>query len=173
MSSLNQLQQQLPTIHRTWTPSTCRPASTNTLSSKINELTQKASDLANQYGSKLPGLSQKTGKHVNKMLGFKSSQFPFPLSIDHSPAWSLSEEVLKQLYIKENLAPPKIDHIKSRYLENASFSNFWKQSLGSGDWKRLDVYGGEAVGLFRWEKKQKTDMKFEQPIKLTTGGLQT
>ncbi|POW17132.1 hypothetical protein PSHT_06487 [Puccinia striiformis] len=144
MSSLNQLRHRLLTIHRAQTPSTCRHASTNTPSPKINELTQKASDLANQYGSKLPELSQKIGKRVNGMLGSYSEP------ISHN--YQLTKEVLKQVYIKENLAPPKIEHIKSSYqdiFKNASSLNFWKQSLESGDWKRLAVYGVEAVGLFR------------------------
>ncbi|KAI9619700.1 hypothetical protein H4Q26_014082 [Puccinia striiformis f. sp. tritici PST-130] len=143
MSSLNQLRHRLLTIHRAQTPSTCRHASTNTPSPKINELTQKASDLANQYGSKLPELSQKIGKRVNGMLGSYSEP------ISHN--YQLTKEVLKQVYIKENLAPPKIEHIKSSYqdiFKNASSLNFWKQSLESGDWKRLAVYGVEAVGLF-------------------------
>ncbi|EFP85571.2 uncharacterized protein PGTG_11927 [Puccinia graminis f. sp. tritici CRL 75-36-700-3] len=144
MSSLNQIRQRLLTIHRANTPSSCRHASTNSNPSpKINELTQKASDLANQYGSKLPELSEKIGKRFDGLLGSYSQ----PVSQNYQ----FTKEVLKQVYIKENLAPPKLEQIKSSYheiLRNVSSLNFWKQSLESGDWKRLAVYGVEAVGLF-------------------------
>ncbi|WAR55074.1 hypothetical protein PtB15_4B693 [Puccinia triticina] len=144
MSSFNQIRQRLLKIHRANTPSSCRNASTNNSTSpKLNELTQKASNLANQYGSKLPELSEKLGKRFNGLLGSYSEP------VSHN--YQLTKEVLKQVYIKENLAPPKIDQIKSSYqeiLKNVGSLNFWKQSLESGDWKRLAVYGVEAVGLF-------------------------
>ncbi|KNZ53832.1 uncharacterized protein VP01_3123g3 [Puccinia sorghi] len=150
MSTLSQIRQRLVPMYRSNTQSTCRrqasthnSSSSSSTSSKANELTQKAASLANQLGTKLPHLSEKLGKRLNGLLGSYSE----PLSHNYQ----FAKEVLKQVYIKENLAPPKIHQIRSSYQEimgNASSLTFWKQSLESGDWKRLAVYAVEAVGLF-------------------------
>ncbi|MBW0516802.1 hypothetical protein O181_056517 [Austropuccinia psidii MF-1] len=104
---------------------------------------QKASQLAGQYTSKMPQLVGNLGGKVNGLLGSYSG----PISYNYQ----FVKEVLKQVYIKENLAPPRLKQIQTSYLEifkNLSSLNFWKKNLESGDWKRLSVYGIEAVGLF-------------------------
>lgn len=147
MASLpNRLPHRFPTLRRASHPSSRRHASTKSpnSSAQLEELTRKASELADRYGSKLPQLTGRIGQRVNGLLGSYSQPIAYNLQF--------TKEVLKQVYIKENLAPPKgLDQLKSSYheiLRNASSLNFWKQTIESGDWKRLAIYGIEAVGLF-------------------------
>ncbi|PLW56281.1 hypothetical protein PCANC_04093 [Puccinia coronata f. sp. avenae] len=142
---MSSLRQRLLTIPRTSSAAPSRRYASSNLKvpPKLNDLSQKAASLATQYGAKLPELSGKLGKRMNGLLGSYSE----PLAHNYQ----FTKEVLKQVYMKENLAPPKVEQVKAAYRElaaNASSLLFWRQALESGDWKRLAVYGIEAVGLF-------------------------
>ena len=58
----------------------------------------------------------------------------------------------KQVYIAEKLAPPtSVSQITSAYRqiwECVSKPSYWMNSLPSGEWKKVAVYGVEAIGIF-------------------------
>jgi F-type H+-transporting ATPase subunit g len=145
----------------------------NQFKDKFLEISQSnlknQSKLIHQLQSKLPNLNSK----LNTYLGCKSSfllSFLFPIPQIHSHqnlicgrvlAYSqtvsynliFTKEVLKQVYLKENLTPPNLQEIKSAYTQffrNSSSLNFWKTLVESGEWKRYGIYTLEAIGIFRF-----------------------
>ncbi|EGG10276.1 uncharacterized protein MELLADRAFT_33998, partial [Melampsora larici-populina 98AG31] len=62
-----------------------------------------------------------------------------------------TKEILKQVYLKENLNPPNLNQIQTAYLQwfkNSSSLQFWKSLIESGEWKRYGIYTLEAIGIF-------------------------
>ncbi|CAH7669123.1 mitochondrial ATP synthase g subunit-domain-containing protein [Phakopsora pachyrhizi] len=141
-TAMNSVRQQLSVARRAKNITASRLATTSA-SPKVNELAQRASQLVNQFGSKLPELTGSLGGRFNGLLGSYGGPFSYYFAV--------TKEVLKQVYIKENLAPPKLEQIKSSYqmlLQNAQSLNYWKQIISNGEWKRLTIYGLEAAGIF-------------------------
>jgi F-type H+-transporting ATPase subunit g len=62
------------------------------------------------------------------------------------------KELLKQVYIKESLAPPKsLSEITQAYRvlwEQASSVQWWRNALESGEWQKVGIYALEAYGIF-------------------------
>ncbi|KAG0148240.1 hypothetical protein CROQUDRAFT_670047 [Cronartium quercuum f. sp. fusiforme G11] len=121
--------------------------SSSSTTAKFTELSQKTlktgSELASKYGGKLPGLIEGAGTKLNSLLGSYSGPVSYNLAF--------TKELLKQVYIKEKLTPPGPDQIKFAYselIQNLKSLNFWKKLIETGEWKRITVYGIEAVGLF-------------------------
>lgn len=66
--------------------------------------------------------------------------------------FAVLKEVLKQVYIKESLAPPKsLSEITQAYRslwEQGSSAQWWRNALASGEWKKVGIYALEAYGIF-------------------------
>ncbi|WFD30836.1 hypothetical protein MSPP1_001860 [Malassezia sp. CBS 17886] len=60
--------------------------------------------------------------------------------------------VAKQVYIAERLAPPtSFGQIASAYrtiIDCVATPSWWTQTMTSGQWRKVAVYGIEAVGIF-------------------------
>lgn len=115
----------------------------NQFKDKFLEISQSnlknQSKLIHQLQSKLPNLNSK----LNTYLGSYSQTVSYNLIF--------TKEVLKQVYLKENLTPPNLQEIKSAYtqfFQNSSSLNFWKTLVESGEWKRYGIYTLEAIGIF-------------------------
>ena len=58
----------------------------------------------------------------------------------------------KQVYIAEKLAPPtSVSQVTSAYQQiwsSISKASWWAHSLPAGEWRKIAVYGVEAVGIF-------------------------
>ena len=58
----------------------------------------------------------------------------------------------RQVYISEKLTPPtSLSTIASAYkkiIQSVSSPTWWSHTVPAGDWKKLVVYGTEAIGLF-------------------------
>ena len=58
----------------------------------------------------------------------------------------------KQVYIAEKLAPPtSVSQVTSAYQQiwsSISKASWWTHSLPAGEWRKIAVYGVEAVGIF-------------------------
>lgn len=65
---------------------------------------------------------------------------------------SVAREFLKQVYIRESLAPPKtLSEVQAAYKslwEQASNPQWWKTTLDNGHWKKVGIYALEAYGIF-------------------------
>lgn len=66
--------------------------------------------------------------------------------------FAVLKELLKQVYIKESLAPPKsLSEITQAYRvlwEQASSVQWWRNALESGEWQKVGIYALEAYGIF-------------------------
>jgi F-type H+-transporting ATPase subunit g len=64
----------------------------------------------------------------------------------------VAREFLKQVYIRESLAPPKsVSEVQTAYKslwEQASNAQWWKTTLENGQWKKVGIYALEAYGIF-------------------------
>lgn len=58
----------------------------------------------------------------------------------------------KQVYISEKLAPPSsVSAVVSAYkkiIQSVSSPTWWSHTMPAGDWKKVALYGTEALGLF-------------------------
>jgi F-type H+-transporting ATPase subunit g len=61
-------------------------------------------------------------------------------------------EMGKQIYIQEKLQPPTnpqaIREAYEEFYHKASSGSWWRDILGSGEWKRIFLYAAEAYGIF-------------------------
>ncbi|WFD33391.1 hypothetical protein MCUN1_000204 [Malassezia cuniculi] len=84
------------------------------------------------------------GKAAERALG----SYAEPLVYNAKVAGALA----KQVYITEKLAPPtSFSTIVSAYqkiFQSVTSPTWWSHTVPAGDWKKLVVYGAEAVGLF-------------------------
>lgn len=64
----------------------------------------------------------------------------------------VTRSLLKQVYIAEKLAPPtNLQVIMNAYKTmwaNATNPSYWLNTVPAGDWRKLVVYGVEALGFF-------------------------
>lgn len=66
---------------------------------------------------------------------------------------AVAREVVKQIYIAENLAPPRslstvVDAYRTIWAR-ARDPAYFRSLLSSGEWARLAIYGVEAYGIFK------------------------
>ncbi|KAG6327752.1 hypothetical protein ID866_11338 [Astraeus odoratus] len=90
------------------------------------------------------------GERAGALLGLELSvAYRQPLFYNAAVA----REVLKQVYIAENLAPPRsLSTVLDAYrtiLARAKDPAYWRQALANGEVTRLAIYGVEAYGIFK------------------------
>jgi len=65
---------------------------------------------------------------------------------------AVAREVLKQVYIRESLAPPtSVSAFTSTYSmlwANARNPAYWREIARTGEWARVGIYGLEAYFVF-------------------------
>lgn len=92
--------------------------------------------------------AQQLGNSVLKVAERALGSYAEPIVYNLKVAGSLA----KQVYIAEKLAPPtSVSQITSAYRqiwECVSKPSYWMNSLPSGEWKKVAVYGVEAIGIF-------------------------
>lgn len=92
---------------------------------------------AQQMGSQI-------AKSAERLLGGWSEPIMYNLRVAGS--------LLKQVYITEKLAPPTNASVwASAYRQmfaNVSNLSWWTHTLPAGEWRRVLLYGTEAVGIF-------------------------
>ncbi|WFD43363.1 hypothetical protein MPSI1_002024 [Malassezia psittaci] len=92
---------------------------------------------AQQIGSSI-------AKTAERMLGRYSEPIMYNLRVAGS--------LMKQVYIAEKLAPPtNLGTWTAAYRQmfaNATNPSWWTHTLPAGEWRRVALYGTEAVGLF-------------------------
>lgn len=117
--------------------------------SKAQEAASKAWTSASASGAKLFGAARNAtgglGERVAGLLGSYREPVLYNLAV--------AREVLKQVYLAENLRPPtSLDAITGAYKTafNAARSPaWWRETLRSGYWAKLGVYAVEAYGIFK------------------------
>lgn len=66
---------------------------------------------------------------------------------------SVTRELLKQIYIAENLAPPRslstVLDAYSTLWTRVRDAGYWRTILSNGEWARVGVYAVEAYGIFK------------------------
>lgn len=60
--------------------------------------------------------------------------------------------LLKQVYVAEGLAPPtNLNTLREAYstiYKRASDASYWSKVSSDGQWKKIAIYGVEALGIF-------------------------
>ncbi|KAH9810583.1 mitochondrial ATP synthase g subunit-domain-containing protein [Melampsora americana] len=116
----------------------------NQIKDKLIKLTQ--SNLKNQ-SKHLNQLQSKLPKNLNSKLNHSLASYTQTISYN----LIFTKEILKQVYLKENLNPPNLNQIKLTYLQffqNSTSLTFWKSLIDSGEYKRIGIYTLEAIGIF-------------------------
>ncbi|KAI6102228.1 hypothetical protein F5141DRAFT_1197168 [Pisolithus sp. B1] len=75
------------------------------------------------------------GDRVGVLLGSYRQPLLYNLSV--------TRELLRQIYIAENLAPPRTLWTRVRDV------GYWRTILSNGEWARVGVYAVEAYGIFK------------------------
>lgn len=133
---------------------------------KPNEATEKAAEYAKkayEQGSAVAGkafeqgsaLAGKALEGAKKYGGEYTGQVTSRLGAYQEPLFynfAVLREVLKQVYIRESLAPPtslsQITQVYRSIWEQASSLQWWRQLIDSGGWKKVGIYALEAYGIF-------------------------
>ncbi|KDQ15863.1 hypothetical protein BOTBODRAFT_108037 [Botryobasidium botryosum FD-172 SS1] len=109
-----------------------------------NSSTQKAAEQANKALETAKRLGGQVGETFGKLLGGYRQPLVYNLSV--------AREVLKQVYIRESLAPPtSVSAFTSTYSAlwaNARNPAYWREIARSGEWARVGIYGLEAYFVF-------------------------
>lgn len=99
-------------------------------------------------GNALMERAQQIGTSVAKAAERALGSYAEPIMYNLRVAGSLA----KQVYISEKLAPPtSFQTWVSAYrqiFQNLSSASWWTHTLPAGQWRRVAVYGVEAVGIF-------------------------
>lgn len=92
--------------------------------------------------------AQQLGLSVAKAAERALGSYAEPIVYNLKVAGSLA----KQVYIAEKLAPPtSVSQVVAAYRQiwaTVSNPSWWTHSLPSGDWRKVAVYGVEAIGIF-------------------------
>ncbi|KAG8773454.1 hypothetical protein FRB91_000224 [Serendipita sp. 411] len=120
-------------------------------SGKSNEAVEKATEYAKKaygQGAAVAGKAVEGAMKYAGPYGERLSGFGGPLSYN----FAVLREILKQVYIRESLAPPKsISEITQAYKylwAQGSSLQWWRQLVESGGWKKVGIYALEAYGIF-------------------------
>lgn len=85
------------------------------------------------------------GDRVGVLLGSYRQPLLYNLSV--------SRELLKQIYIAENLAPPRslstVLDAYSTLWARVRDTGYWRTIFSNGEWARVGVYAVEAYGIFK------------------------
>lgn len=99
---------------------------------------------SNSFLERAQQLGTQAAKSAERLLGTWSEPIMYNLRVAGSLA--------KQVYISEKLAPPtQLSTWVNAYREmfaNVSSPHWWTQTLPGGQWRRVALYGVEAVGIF-------------------------
>lgn len=107
---------------------------------------------ASQSGNgAVQGLSERAqaiGASVLKVAERALGSYAEPVMYNLKVAGSIA----KQVYIAEKLAPPtSLSQIQAAYRQIwacVSKASWWTHSLPAGEWRKVAVYGVEAIGIF-------------------------
>lgn len=92
--------------------------------------------------------AQQLGASIAKVAERALGSYAEPIVYNLKVAGSLA----KQVYIAEKLAPPtSLSQIAAAYRQiwtTVSNPSWWTHSLPAGDWRKVMVYGVEALGIF-------------------------
>jgi len=110
--------------------------------SKVWSATQTQGKKAFTTASKLAGGA---GERLGGMLGSYRQPLMYNLEV--------ARELLKQIYIAENLKPPRsmstLVEAYTNIFNHARKADYWRGVLRSGDWAKLGIYALEAYGIFK------------------------
>ncbi|SCV67761.1 BQ2448_5372 [Microbotryum intermedium] len=127
-------------------------SSSSSASAATEQAAQKASDVAAKAKSaagpaieKVQQASAKAQALVGNALG---GSYKEPIFYNAAVA----KEIVKQVYVKEKLAPPslgQVTYVYQQFFNSARDLNYWQQLYKSGEWKRWAIYAVEAYGIFK------------------------
>lgn len=66
--------------------------------------------------------------------------------------FQVARELLKQIYLKENLQPPSVATVQNAYStlwSRASNPAYWREVFRTGEYAKIGVYALEAYGIFK------------------------
>jgi len=110
---------------------------------------QEALGVAQKQAERLFETAKKNLGPLSERAGVMLGSYRQPLVYNAAVA----REVLKQIYIAENLAPPRsLSTVLDAYrtvLARAKDPAYWRQVLANGELTRLAIYGVEAYGIFK------------------------
>ncbi|GAA5836747.1 hypothetical protein JCM5353_006886 [Sporobolomyces roseus] len=127
-----------------------RQASTKTTPQSTEEVGQKAQ----QAADKAKEVAGQATQRASQLLGTAQQRVGDALGSYKQPIFynaSVAKEFAKQVYQKENLAPPPFSTFYSTYqhfVRQAPHLGFWQKLYESGEYKRWILYGIEAYGIF-------------------------
>ena len=66
---------------------------------------------------------------------------------------SVARELAKQVYIAENLAPPRsfstVTEVYKNAFARARDPSFWREIMANGSWAKIGIYALEAYTIFK------------------------
>lgn len=110
--------------------------------------TVRSYSTAPNQGNALMERAQQFGSQVAKTAERLLGRYSEPIMYNLRVAGSL----LKQVYIAEKLTPPtQLSTWAAAYRQmfaNVTNPSWWTHTLPGGEWRRVALYGTEAVGIF-------------------------
>ncbi|THH14228.1 hypothetical protein EW146_g6081 [Bondarzewia mesenterica] len=100
--------------------------------------------------------AEKAWEATRKFLGPVGDRLSGLLGTYRQPLlynFSVTREVLKQIYVAERLQPPtSLSQVSSAYLtlwRRAISPSYWRELARTGEWARVGVYAVEAYGIYK------------------------
>ncbi|SCZ93680.1 BZ3500_MvSof-1268-A1-R1_Chr6-3g08817 [Microbotryum saponariae] len=126
-------------------------SSSSSTSAATEQAAQKASDVAAKAksvaGPAIEKVQQASAK-AQALVGNALGAYKEPIFYNAAVA----KEIVKQVYVKEKLAPPslgQVTYVYQQFFNSARDVNYWQQLYKSGEWKRWAIYAVEAYGIFK------------------------
>ncbi|SGY16756.1 BQ5605_C012g06978 [Microbotryum silenes-dioicae] len=164
------LQQRFASSSSSSSSSSSTSAATEQAAQKASDVAAKAKSAAGPAIEKVQQASAKAQALVGNALGaYKEPIFynvsPSPINprglTDNAELTAVrlsmrqaavAKEIVKQVYVKEKLAPPslgQVTYVYQQFFNSARDVNYWQQLYKSGEWKRWAIYAVEAYGIFK------------------------
>jgi len=113
-------------------------------STSTSNSTQKAVEQANKALESARKIGGQVGEKFGSLLGSYRQPLLYNLAV--------AREVLKQVYIRESLAPPTsvsaLTNTYSTLWARARDPAYWREIARTGEWARVGIYGLEAYFVF-------------------------
>ncbi|KAL4062191.1 mitochondrial ATP synthase g subunit-domain-containing protein [Scleroderma yunnanense] len=131
------------------THSTRFASSTSTAAEAAQKKAQDALGTAQKQAEQLFDTAKRSLGPLGERIGIMLGSYRQPLLYNAAVA----REVLKQIYVAENLAPPRslstvVDAYRTIWAR-ARDPAYLRSLLSTGEWTRLAIYGVEAYGIFK------------------------
>lgn len=115
---------------------------------KAGEYAKKAYEQGSAVAGKAFDGAKKYAGPVGERVGGALGGYREPLTYN----FAILKELLKKVYIAESLAPPRsLEQITQAYRslwKQGSSPQWWRETLNSGEWKKVGIYALEAYGIF-------------------------